>query len=473
VVGISRKTDVPVSKLLIPLAFASLLGGKMTLIGTPANILGTGILDSRGLESFSFFEFTPIGIVLLVTGTLYMVLVGRHLLPDREAGISEDEVYELRDYVSEVRISATSPLADKSLYQTQLARDYGLTVLAISRKGEENTIINRDTVLKANDRLILEGSASDLIQARNRLGLRPRTSQDIEIENLEYADVQVIEATLAPSSTIVGQSLQEINFRERYGFTALAISRYGEVITENLRNIPLQFGDALLLQGPEHRAEEMQQSAEFIVLEPLEMETLRRGKAPIAIGALLTAIVLTIFVGVEISLAMVIAAMIMILSGALTVEEAYEAIDWRTVFLVAGMLSLGAAMEETGAARYLAELMLGIFGPWGPLATLAGIYLLAAFITQPMSNAAAIVLIVPIAIDIAAGLGASHKTFTMAVIVGAATSFLSPVGHKANVLVFGPGGYKFTDYTRVGILLTVVLLIVSMIFLPIIWPLFP
>lgn len=473
VVGISRKTDVPVSKLLIPLAFASLLGGKMTLIGTPANILGTGILADRGLPTFGFFEFTPIGIVLLATGTVYMVLIGRHLLPVREVGISEDEVFELRDYVTQIRLPATSPLAGKSLLESRLGRDYGVTVLAIEREDGEKPIIGRDTILEPGDLVIVEGAATDLLAARNSLGISFRSSQDIEIESLEYGDVQVIEATLAPRSHIVGQSLEEINFRERYGYTALAISRFGEVITENLRNLPLQFGDALLLQGPAHRAEELQLGEDFVVLEPLEMETQRRGKAPIAVGALLAAILLTIVVGVEISLAMVVAAMIMILSGALTVEEAYESVDWRTVFLVAGMLPLGAAMEQTGAARYLADLVLGIFGPYGPTAALAGIYLLAALITQPMSNAAAIVLIVPIAIDTAMGLGASHKTFTMAVVVGAATSFLSPVGHKANVLVFGPGGYKFTDFTRVGVLLTVVLLGVSLLALPAIWPLFP
>lgn len=473
VVGISRKTDVPVSKLLIPLAFASLLGGKMTLIGTPANILGTGILADRGLPTFGFFEFTPIGIVLLAAGTLYMVLIGRHLLPVREVGISEDEVFELRDYVTQLQIPASSPLVGRSLVESRLGRDYGLTVLAIERVDGETPMVHRDTVLNAGDRVIAEGAANDLIAAKGTLGLMPRTSHEIDLENLEYGDVQVIEATLAPRSHILGQSLREINFRERYGFTALAISRYGEVITADLQDLPLQFGDALLLQGPAHRAEELQSGQDFVVLEQLEMESLRRGKAPLAIGALLVAIGLTLFAGVEISLAMVVAALIMILSGALTVEEAYESIDWRTVFLVAGMLPLGAAMEATGTARYLAGLMLGVFGPWGPLAALAGVYLLAALITQPMSNAAAIVLIVPIAIDTAAGLGASHKTFTMAVIVGAATSFLSPVGHKANVLVFGPGGYKFTDFTRVGFLLTGILLMVSLIALPLIWPLFP
>lgn len=473
VVGISRKTDTPVSKLLIPLAFASLLGGKMTLIGTPANILGTGILDDRGLASFSFFEFTPIGIALLAAGTLYMVLIGRHLLPVREVGIREDEVYALRDYVTEIRLRPTSRLAGKSLLESNLGRDYGLTVLSVERADGEHVIVNRDTVLQPGDTILVEGAAGDLISARNTLGISIRTGPELDIENLEFGDIHVIEATVAPQSRIVGQSLKEINFRGRYGFTALAISRFGEVITENLRNIPLEFGDALLLQGPEHRAQELQQRQDFVVLEPLELEMVRREKAPLAIAALLTAIGLTLFLGVEIALAMVIAALIMILSGALKIEEAYESVDWRTVFLVAGMLSLGTAMETTGAARYLADLMLTVFGPLGPIATLAGIYLLAALITQPMSNAAAIVLIVPIAIDTAAGLGASHKTFTMAVIVGAATSFLSPVGHKANVLVFGPGGYKFTDFTRVGLGLTAILLVVSLIVLPILWPLFP
>jgi di/tricarboxylate transporter len=253
----------------------------------------------------------------------------------------------------------------------------------------------------------------------------------------------------------------------------LAIWRHGAAITQKLRDVPLLFGDALLLQGSQHRVPDLQQGKDFLVLEPVEVEQLRRNKAPIAVGALVLAILLVVLADFHISLAMVIAAVIMILTGCLSIEEAHESIDWRTVFLVAGMLPLGMAMEATGTARYLADIMLGALGDYGPIALLAGVYLLAAVITQAMSNAAAIVLIVPIAVDTALALGANHITFTMAVVIGAATSFLSPVGHKANVLVFGPGGYRFLDYARVGALLTVALLIVSMIFLPIFWPLFP
>ena len=473
VVGISRKTKVAASKLLIPLAFASLLGGAMTLIGTPANILATGILAARGLPTFGFFEFTPMGIVVLTAGVLYMVLIGRRLLPVREGAQGKEDAYQLRDYVTEVRVSPLSALNGKTLLDSRLGKDYDLTVLAIQRENGDEVPLHRDTIIKYGDLLLVESSASDLVAARQSLGLTIEAERKFDIDRLEPGTTQIIEATLAPRSHIGGLSLRDVRFRDRYGFTALAISRMGEVIRERLRDVPLQFGDALLLQGPQRRVKQLQESENFLVLEPIETEQFRRNKAPIAVSALILAIGLTIFADMHISLAMVIAAVIMILAGALTIDEAYESVDWRTVFLVAGMLPLGFAMEATGTAQFLADLVLGAFGPYGAVATLAGIYLLAALVTQPMSNAAAIVLIVPIALDTALGLGANYKTFTMAVVIGAATSFLSPVGHKANVLVFGPGGYKFTDYARVGAILTVVLLIVSMIFLPIFWPLFP
>ncbi|MCH8339111.1 MAG: SLC13 family permease [Chloroflexi bacterium] len=473
VVGISRVTKVAVSKLLIPLAFASLLGGAMTLIGTPANILATGILAERGLPTFGFFEFAPMGIVVLVTGVLYMVLIGRRLLPVREGALGREEVYNIRDYVTEVRVSPESSLIGKTLLESRLGQDFDLTVLALQRENGKQPRLRRDIVIQIGDLLVVESSASDLMAARQSLGLTVEAERNFDLGSLERGDVQLIEATLAPRSHIVGRSLRDVRFRDRYGFTALAISRQGEVITQRLRDVPLKFGDSLLLQGPPRRVKQLQEGENFLVLEPIETEQFRRNKAPIAVAALVLAIGLAIFAGMAISLAMVIAAVIMILTGALRIEEAYESVDWRTVFLVAGMLPLGLAMELTGTARLLADVILGVFGPFGALATLAGIYLLAALITQPMSNAAAIVLIVPIALDTAAGMGANYKTFTMAVVIGAATSFLSPVGHKANVLVFGPGGYKFTDYARVGAILTVLLLIVSMIFLPIFWPLFP
>jgi di/tricarboxylate transporter len=394
----------------------------------------------------------------------------------REGASGKEDIDRLRGYVTEVLVKDNSPLNGKTLLESRLGEQFDFTVLAIQRANGANgdqPALHRDTIIRSGDMLAVESSATKILEAGQSLGLTIAVDQELDIDLLEPRDIELVEVVVAPNSHLVGQSLEETQFRERFGFTALALSRQGEVITQRLRDIPLKAGDMLLLQGSQVRIDELQEGQDFLVLVPVEHEVYRLSKAPIAVGALILAIVLTIFTSIDIALAMVIAAMIMILSGVLTITEAYESVDWRTVFLVAGMLPLGMAMAETGTAQFLADIVLDIFGPLGPRATLAGIYLLAALITQPMSNAAAIVLVTPIALDTAFGLDANYKTFTMAVVIGAATSFLSPVGHKANVLVFGPGGYKFTDYARVGALLTILLLIVSMIFLPIFWPLFP
>jgi di/tricarboxylate transporter len=457
VVGIARQTKVPVSKLLIPLSFSSLLGGKMTLIGTPANILATSILLDRGLESFEFFEFTPIGLIVLATGVIYMLLIGRHLLPGEKAVADAPSTAQLRKYVSEVRVPATSSLVGTSLGESRLGAEFDLTVMAIERETEQPKQLRRTTQLLAGDLLLVSGSVDNLIKARKELGLEIESERKLGNDFAESEQIHIIEATLAPISHINGKSLREARFRDQYGYTALAIWRQGEMITERLRDVKLKFGDALLLQGPKKRLATLQGAADFLVLEPVPTEIRREEKAPLAVAVMLGVLALVIFASFDISTAMVIGAVLMVLTGSLTMDEAYESIDWRTVFLVAGMLPLGTAMQSTGAASFLADTMLNAVGGLGPIGVLGGIYVLAALITQPMSNAAAMVLVVPIALDTAAGLEASHLPFAMATIIGAATSFLSPVGHKANVLVFGPGGYRFVDYTRVGIWLTLCL----------------
>jgi di/tricarboxylate transporter len=472
VVGISRRTKVPVSRLLIPLSFSSLLGGSLTLIGTPANILGAGILADRGLPGFTFFDFVPTGALFLGTGIGYMLFVGWRLLPSRQSPDDQQAAYQLREYVSEVRVAPESPLAGQTLLESRLGADYELTVLAIEREGVVQTTLHPDTGIQPGDLLMVEGSVEHLVRAQKALRLAIDVERSADLEQLDADEVHLFEATLAPHSRMMDHTLSEIGFRTRYGFSVLAIRRYGEVIAERLSNVRLQFGDALLLQGPRQRLTALQEGADFLVLEPVKLELRRRHKAAIAVGVMALVLILVLGAGFHISTAMVIGSVLMVLTGCLAMDEAYESIDWRTVFLVAGMLPLGTAMQSTGAARFLADLLLGAVGGLGPLAVLAGIYILVALITQPMSNAAAVVLIVPIAIDTALGLGANPKPFVLATILGAATSFLTPVGHKANVLVFGPGGYRFFDYTRVGAPLTLILLIVTLIFMPILWPLF-
>jgi di/tricarboxylate transporter len=471
VVGISRKGKVPLSRLLIPLSFSSLMGGNMTIIGTPPNILASSILADRGLESFNFFDFTPMGGIVFASGILYMVLVGRHLLPKR-AVTEEWHVNQMRDYVTEVRISDTSPLAGLTLEESRLGADYDLSVLAILRDNRVKTSLNRDTRLNPNDILMIEGQAENLIEARDALNLEIESERKFGVGGMDPETVSLIEATLAPRSRIVGSSLREIRFRDMFGFTALAIWRKGGVITQRLRDLRLKFGDTLLLQGPPERVADLQQADDFLVLEPVKPELRRRKKAPTALLIMAVVLGLVTIAGLHVSVAMVIGAVLMVLTRCLTMDEAYASIEWRSIFLIAGMLPLGMAMETTGTARFLAEGIVGALGSFGPVAILIGIYILASLITEPMSNAAATVLMVPIAIDTALGLGANPQTFVLATVIGASTSFLTPVGHQANVLVYGPGSYRFTDFTKVGGLLNLVLLVVTAIFLPILFPLF-
>ena len=475
VISVAKQTKTPVSKLLIPLSFSSLLGGKITLIGTPANILATSIVSEHGLPTFSFFDFAPIGLVVLTTGVLYMIFIGRHLLPVRQTPGDAQVKGELRKYISEIRVLSEGKLAGCSLLESKLGVDYDLMVIAVVRGSETITKLKRGTLIQPDDILLIEGSTENLLRAKKELGLEiaNENKQHAELDKLSEEEIGIVEATLAPRSSVENRTLRSLNFRDHYGFTVLAIRRQGEIITEHLSDLDLKFGDDLILQGPQRRTLALEEKSDFLVLEPLEIPESRRRKMPIAIGLMLLVIGLVLFAGIDISLAMVIGAAGMVVFRCLSMDEAYASIDWRTVFLVAGMLPLGAAMESSGTATYIADLMLDTIGGMGPMAALAGIYLLAALITQPMSNAAAMVLVVPIALDTAMSLGANHLTFTLAVVIGAATSFLTPVGHKANVLVFGPGGYKFFDYARVGALLTVFLFIVTMISLPIFYPLFP
>jgi di/tricarboxylate transporter len=471
VVGISRQAKVPLSKLLIPLSFSSLLGGNMTLIGTPPNVLAASLLTEQGLASFGFFDFAPTGLIVFGVGILYMLFIGRHLLPARQP-IEETQTETMREYISEVRVSPDGKLAGKSLLESRLGADYDLTVIAIIREDGVRSELHPDTRLQVDDLLLVEGTVEGLIRAREELGLVIEAERKLELGELDPEKIHVVEATLAPRSRMVGRTLRNMHFRDRYGFTALAIWRQGEVITRRLRDVRLRFGDALLLRGPRPRLPALQEGNDFLVLEPVMVQLRRRHKAPFAVGAMGLVLALVTLADFPIATAMVIGAVLTVLTGCLSMDEAYESIEWRSVFLIAGMLPLGMAMETTGTARFLADLIVSGLGSLGPVAVLAGIYIMAGLITEPMSNAAATVLMVPIAIDIALGLGANPQPFVLATVIGASTSFLTPVGHQANVLVLGPGGYRFFDYTRVGGPLNLVILIATLVSLPLIWPLF-
>jgi di/tricarboxylate transporter len=472
VMGIARQAKIPVSRLLIPLAFSSLMGGNMTMIGTPPNVLASSMLLERGMPSFGFFDFTPTGIIIFFVGVVYFVVIGRHLLPKRES-LEKVSLNSLREYISEVRIPLESPLSAKTLSQSKLGAQYDLSVLSIIRSDKVKVVPFPDVRIRAEDLLIIEGTIENLLKAKEELGFLIESERKLDFQgDLDDQDNHIFEATISPRASVVGKNLREILFRDQYGFTALAIWRQNEVITDRLRDVRLKFGDTLLLQGSRRRIGALQDSGDFLVLEPVDLEERRKNKMPLALSIVGLVLLLATFGGFNIATAMLIGAIGMVLTGCLTMDEAYQSIVWRSVFLIAGMLPLGIAMESTGTAQYLADNIVASLGAFGPYAVLAGIMVFAGLVTQPMSNAAATVLIVPIAIDIALSMGANPQSFVLATVIGASTSFLTPVGHQANVLVMGPGGYKFFDYAKVGLWLNIILIIVTLLILPIFWPLF-
>ncbi|KAA3645646.1 MAG: hypothetical protein DWQ07_11950 [Chloroflexi bacterium] len=471
VISIARRINVAPSKLLMPMAFTSLLGGKMTLIGTPPNILATSIMESYGgIEPFGFFDFTPMGAIVLVTGILYFVFIGRHLLPDRTPGGDLSQAYQIREYLSEVRVRDASSLNGKSLADSQLGSQYDIDVLQIRRVDESPLQPTPDRRIRSGDVLLVQGNSDDILRASEALGLEALAQWKFEDEESQ-SDREMVEITLSPQASIQGQTLKETDFRARYGLTVLAIQHQGEALVSQLADIPLDFGDALLIQGPRDRIDHLRSDPEFLVLETPPIETRRLNKAPLAVIILVGVLIAVSTRILPVSTAMLMGAMLMVLTNVLNMDEAFQSIEWKSVFLIAGMLPMGIAMQNSGTAELLANGIVDLVGSWGPLAVVMGIFLMTALTTEVMSNAAATVLVVPIAIDAARALDVNPQTFVMAVVIAAATSFLMPIGHQSNVLVFGPGGYRFFDYTKVGVWLNIIIFFVVLIFLPIIWPL--
>ncbi len=475
-ITVSQRVKIPASKLLIPLAFASLMGGNMTLIGTPPNILASGILESYAdLEPFSFFDFLPTGLIVLAAGIMYMALIGRHLLPTRYTPSQPSQAYRLRPYLTEMRVTSQSPLIGKTITEGQFGDQFKVSVIHIRRGEQEPLFPALDRQVQENDILLMEGRPGDLLNAGEAFNLVQTPGEpSLAIEQeLTPESARLVEVTLAPRSDLVGRTLREIDFRARYGLNILAIRHQGQSLLNQLADTRLEFGDALLIQGPVERVNQLRQDPSFLILDtpPLQRRRLRKGRITLLI--LFAALGVITFGWLPPSAAMFIGALLMVLSGSLRMDEAYESIEWKSIFLIAGILPLGIAMESTGTAALIAGQITELFGGLGPRGILVGVAVMTALITAIISNAAATVLIVPIAIDVAFSIGASPHAFVLAVVIAASTSFIFPIGHQANVIVFGPGGYRFTDYTKVGVFLTIIILLIVAFILPLFWPLFP
>jgi di/tricarboxylate transporter len=481
VVTIARKVRTNPSRLLMPLAFGSLLGGMTTLIGTPPNILVSDALRMAGLEPFSLFDFTPVGLAAMIVGIAYVLLVGHRLLPDRSpaerlADLGEPEedlvdLYRLGERLFRARIPQGSPLIGQTLAESGLRQDFELSVIGLERRGDAQLAPPKDRILRRGDVLLIEGMVDNLVwaEATGRLEVQPEVG--VADRDLQSEAVGIAEVLLSPHSRLVGKSLSDIQFREKFNLSVLAVLRDGRPRRTGLAEMPLRFGDTLLVQGPRQYFRILQRESDFVVLGDIEEEPpVRIKKAPLAAAMLLVMLVPVIFGWLPIMAAALLAGVLMVITGCLTMDEAYQAIEWKAVFLVAGTLPLGIAMEKTGTAEYLSALMVDALGGMGPMALLVGFYVMTNLLTQFMSNAASTVLIAPIAIGAARQIGGDPRTLLMAVAVAASAGFLTPVAHQSNVLVMGPGGYRFGDYFKLGLPLDILLLLVVILVLPLIWP---
>jgi len=474
VVSIGRRTKIPVSKLLIPLAFGSLLGGVTTLIGTPPNLLVSTALADAGLKPFSLFDYTPMGLIVMVSSIFYMVLIGRHLLPSRSSHADQGDLltdYQLRDYLTELQVQPKSPLIGKTITESQLGETYDLTIMGIIREKQVRLGILPNAHIREGDLLLAKGSVDRLLGVHAEIGVIIDPHHHFSEVEIKSPEATIAEIVVSQKADFTGQTLAQMDFRGRYGLTVLAIWRQEAAIVGRLDKEPLRLGDTLLVHGRRERIDALSGSDAFLLLAPVEVEQRRANKAPIALVIFFLMIGLVATGTLHISAAAVTGTILMVLTGCLNMDQAYSSIEWQSVFLIAGMLPMGIAMEKTGTAQYLADQIVDIVGGLGPQGIMIGLFILTTIITEFMSNAAAAVLVAPIAISAAFALDVDPRAFVMGVGIAASNSFLFPIGHQASVLVYGPGNYRFFDYTKVGLPLTLLIWVLLIIFLPIFWPL--
>jgi di/tricarboxylate transporter len=511
IIILARSANLAPSRLLIPLAFGSLLGGASTLIGTPPNIIVSDLLRSEGLAPFSFFSFTPMGIVLIILGIGYMLVVGRRLLPDRHVRHEGQRIespeelidrYRLPQNMFRLRVRRTSPMAGQSIASVGFGEHYNVTILDILRPTEPrprfrlggNGAAKRDgkasdarrelrsvepdadTILQVDDLLVVQGDGNDVahLAASGNLGVQQATAEDEEA--LFDEEAGVAELILPSRSALVGQSLVEMRFGQQYGLTVLDVQRPNEPeerVRPDFKERKLQFGDTLLVQGPWKNIIALRSKRrDFIVTGQPEamLAAPNRSKAGLAFVILMGMIVLMIADVYPIATIAMLAALAMVLTRCLTMDEAYEAINWQSIVLVAGMLPMSIALQNVGLVDVAAQALVRTLGSVAPQAVVAGLFLLTSLFTQVLSNTATTVVIAPVALAAARDLGIQPHAFLMAVAIAASMAFASPVASPVNTLVMGAGNYRFGDYARVGLPLILIMMVASVLLLPLLFP---
>jgi di/tricarboxylate transporter len=484
VIGLAERAKIPPSKLLMPLAFGAILGGSCTLIGTSTNLAVSGAMTRYGMDPYTMFELTPVGILTFSVGMLYMLFIGRKMLPARGGEDSFTEQYHIREYISELLVLPGSTLIGKTLAEANLNMELDLNVLGIVRGKETKIAPNARERIELNDLLIVEGRLANILNIKAQAGLEIKADFKLNDEVLEGGSIELFEVMVMRDSRLVGQSLKAVRFRQTYDLTVLAINRHGETMFEKLSDVSLRFGDVLLVQGKREEIEPLVVEGEMLLLEDVSKGAMRTEKRRWALAAfgLFLALSLSKFYlsyltfgyvsEVPLAIAVLISVLLLMATGTVRHGELYSLIDFRLLVLIACMMSFGVAMERTGTDKYLADLIVQYFQQFGAVAVLAGFFVLTVVLTQPMSNQAAALVVLPVALKTAIALGLNPRAFAVAITYAASFSFITPL-EPACVLVYTPGRYKFMDFVKIGTILTIVVFVVAILLVPVFWEIRP
>ncbi|MGL4619788.1 SLC13 family permease [Chroococcidiopsis sp.] len=459
----SRKRNISVSKLLIPLSYATVLGGMITVIGTSTNVVASSLSKKLGYGEFSLFQFTPVGLITFAIGLVYLAFAAPKLLPDRKKPAATPAIanYGLKDYFSEVVVAPRSNLIGQTLRSSQIEQRFDIDVVELFHNSRRYTKPVADKVLAGGDIMIVRGNRSDVLKIRDERGIEilPEIEfqQEFPTSELSSENRAISEALIISNSSLIGSTLKELQFHQRYNLTVLAIRRNEEIIRDRLGKVRLQFGDVLLLQGARDSFIGLQNSADLLVVEPREVETLRRDKAAIAIAIGLAVIITAAFDWIPILVSSLAGVVLMVATGVLKPREIYRSVRWDIIFLLAGLIPLGTAMDNSGATNWLAGGLASLGSQFSGFWLLVCFYIATTVLTEILSNNAAVVLMLPVAANVAETLSLNPFAFMFVVTFAASNSYLTPIGYQTNTMVYGPGGYKFLDFTKVGAPLNLIL----------------
>lgn len=467
--ALAKRAGAPPSQYLIPLSYAAILGGTITLIGTSTNLIVYGMARSRGLDELHMFSIAPLGLIYLAVGLTYLFTAGRWLLPSRPAQPDLSGKYNVRQFVTELAVTGESPAAGRSLAELRWGEIYGVSVLGLHRPTGTRWSPGPQERLRAGDLLYAQGHHEDLLRLAKgqRLGT-PADRSDIGAALTREG--RLVELLVGPGAVVAGRTLQEVRFQQRFDATVLAIQHLGRTVRERLAQVRIEPGDLLLVHGSAEALQLLPEEEGLVPVSAVEARPQARPRALFAIAIMAMVVALAGSGMLPILEASLIGVVLMVFTRCVRLEEVYREIDWMIVFLLAGVLPLGIAMDNTGAAAWLGHGIAATVGTLGPVATIAAFYLITSILTEIMSNNAAAAVLTPIALGTAAELGVNPYALLVAIMFGASASFMTPVGYQTNTLVYAPGGYRFADFLRVGAPLNALLLLTATLFIPIFWP---